>query len=128
MSALAAETIVVWGDHEGPLVTRRKGHEVIACVTCGFRHVVPLPDPAALEAAYRENYYAQERPTFLKHAGEDADWSQLASRDRLEAFERLLPRERRQLLDIGSGPGFFLKVAMDRGWRVLGIEPSQQAA
>lgn len=128
MGALAAETIVVWGDHEGPLVTRHKAHEVIACQCCGFRHVVPLPDPRELEAAYRENYYAQEKPTFLQHAGEDREWSELASRDRLEAFERLLPRDRRHLLDIGCGPGFFLKSAMDRGWRVLGIEPSRQAS
>ena len=39
-----------------------------------------------------------------------------------------MPRERRRLLDIGSGPGFFLKTAKERGWRVLGIEPSRQAA
>src|SRR5688572_31870005 len=128
MSALAAETIVVWGDHQGALVTRHKGHEIIACGVCGFRHVVPLPDPAELEAAYRENYYSVEKPTFLQHAGEDSEWASLASRDRLESFERLLPKERRQLLDIGSGPGFFLKAAQERGWRVLGIEPSSQAA
>jgi 2-polyprenyl-3-methyl-5-hydroxy-6-metoxy-1,4-benzoquinol methylase len=128
MGALAAETIVVWGDHEGSLVSRGKTHEIIHCAPCGFRHVVPLPQPADLESAYRENYYAVEKPTFLKHAGEDEEWSQLAGRDRLEAFERLLPRERRRLLDVGSGPGFFLKVAKERGWDVLGIEPSRQAS
>jgi SAM-dependent methyltransferase len=128
MVALAAETIVVWGDHEGTLVSRRKTHEIIACIPCGFRHVVPLPEPADLETAYRENYYSVEKPSFLQHAGEDEEWSKLASRDRLEAFERLLPRERRRLLDIGSGPGFFLRAAAERGWDVLGIEPSRQAA
>jgi SAM-dependent methyltransferase len=128
MGVHAAETIVVCGDHEGPLVTRHNTHEIIACAMCGFRHVVPLPDPAQLEAAYRENYYSVEKPTFLRHAGEDAEWAELAWRDRLEAFERLLPEGRRALLDIGCGPGFFLKTAAARGWRVLGIEPSQQAA
>ena len=49
-------------------------------------------------------------------------------RDRLESFEALLPANRRRLLDIGSGPGFFLKSAASRGWNVLGVEPSRQAA
>jgi 2-polyprenyl-3-methyl-5-hydroxy-6-metoxy-1,4-benzoquinol methylase len=128
MHARTAETVIAWGDHEGALVTRHTQHDVIDCAGCGFRHVVPLPDPDALEAAYRENYYSQEKPTFLARAGEDEEWARLASSDRLEAFERLLPLERRRLLDIGCGPGFFLKTAQQRGWRVMGIEPSRQAA
>jgi len=133
MGAIASNTIVSWtaadgGDHAGALVTRAKGYDVIACAVCGFRHVVPFPEPAELERAYREAYYAQDKPTFLTHAGEDAEWAALASRDRLESFERLLPREKRRLLDVGCGPGFFLKTAKERGWRVHGLEPSRRAA
>ena len=40
-----------------------------------------------LERAYREDYYASEKPTFLAHAGEDQAWAQLAQTDRLEIFE-----------------------------------------
>ena len=133
MGAVAAKTTVSWtasdgGNHDGPLVTRAKGYDVIDCAVCGFRHALPLPDPAELERTYREAYYTQEKPTFLAYAGEDQDWAELAQRDRLESFERLLPSDRRRLLDIGCGPGYFLKTAKERGWRVLGIEPSRQAA
>ena len=128
MGALAAETVVAWNDHEGPLLTRTKGYDVIACAVCGFRHVVPLPTPSELERAYREAYYTDEKPEFLSHAGEDQEWAELVQRDRLAIFEDLLPPERRSLLDIGSGPGFLLRTAKDRGWQVLGIEPSRQAA
>jgi SAM-dependent methyltransferase len=133
MAASAAKTVISWtdhagGDHDGPLVTRAHKFDVIACEVCGFRHVIPLPEPASLERAYREAYYAQEKPTFLAHAGEDQEWAELAQRDRLESFEALLPATRRRLLDVGAGPGFFLKTAAARGWKVLGIEPSRQAA
>jgi SAM-dependent methyltransferase len=128
MGAAAAETVIAWQTHEGPRIARAKGYDIVDCVMCGFRHVVPLPDAAKLEHAYREAYYRDEKPTFLSHAGEDQEWAELAQNDRLEIFERLLGSERRRLLDIGSGPGFFLKTAKARGWRVLGIEPSRQAA
>lgn len=128
MNIVAAETVIAWQAHEGPRVATANDYDVIHCAVCGFRHVVPLPDPAELDAAYRANYYAEEKPTFLAHAGEDQAWAELAQTDRLETFERILGPQRRRLLDIGCGPGFFLKTAKARGWRVFGIEPSMQAA
>jgi SAM-dependent methyltransferase len=133
MGASAAKTVISWSDHagsdhDGPLVTRVHDYDVIACQVCGFRHVIPLPEPASLERAYREAYYSEEKPKFLAHAGEDQEWAALAQRDRLESLEALLPPSRRRLLEIGAGPGFFLKTAAERGWHVLGIEPSRQAA
>jgi len=127
MGAASAEAAVEWQGHSGALLAHVKDHDILECHTCGFRHAVPLPEPAALERAYRENYYAEEKPTFLSHAGEDQAWAELAQTDRLEIFERCLEPSRRRLLDIGSGPGFFLKTAQARGWNVAGIEPSRQA-
>jgi len=128
MGAEKAQIAIAWADHEGPCVARKNGYDIIHCEMCGFRHAVPLPKQADLEREYRETYYADEKPTFLAHAGEDQQWAELAQTDRLEAFERILGPGRRQLLDIGSGPGFFLKTAKNRGWSVVGIEPSRQAA
>ena len=39
----------------------------------------------------------------------------------------MLSSKSKRVLDIGSGPGFFLKRAKRRGWDVLGIEPSLAA-
>ncbi|MEJ1968012.1 MAG: class I SAM-dependent methyltransferase [Rhizomicrobium sp.] len=128
MGVETAEITVSWAAHEGPCVARKDGYDVIHCAMCGFCHAVPLPSPAALEREYRETYYGEEKPTFLTHAGEDQSWAELAQTDRLESFERILGPGRRRLLDIGSGPGFFLKTAKSRGWDTVGIEPSRQAA
>jgi len=133
MGALAAKDSALWTDangavHDGPIAASKAGHDIIACSTCGFRHAVPLPSVQDLERAYAENYYADEKPTFLVHATEDQEWNAMFQHDRLDICERILPRERRRFLDIGTGPGFFLKTAKDRGWDVKGIEPSRQAA
>src|SRR6185312_9277274 len=127
MGAATVETEISWQGHAGARIAHAKGHDILDCRACGFRHAVPLPDPAAMEKEYRETYYAEEKPTFLSHAGEDQAWAELAQTDRLEIFERCLEPSRRRLLDIGSGPGFFLKTAQARGWNVAGIEPSRQA-
>jgi SAM-dependent methyltransferase len=128
MDAETAEISIAWQAHEGPCVARKNGYDILYCEMCGFRHAVPLPAPAELERAYRETYYADEKPTFLTHAAEDQDWFELAQTDRLDSFERILGTGRRRLLDIGSGPGFFLKTAKTKGWNATGIEPSRQAA
>src|SRR5271154_6899135 len=114
--------------HSGARIAHAAGHDIIDCKNCGFKHALPLPDAGALAREYAENYYAEEKPDFIAHAGEDQAWFELAQTDRLEAFEKLLGPGRRRMLDIGCGPGFFLATAKARGWDTRGIEPSRQAA
>ena len=128
MGAENAQIAIAWAEHEGLCVARKNRYDIIHCEMCGFRHAVPLPSAGDLEREYRETYYADEKPTYLTHAGEDQQWAELGQTDRLESFERILGPSRRRLLDIGSGPGFFLKTAKNRGWSTIGIEPSRQAA
>jgi SAM-dependent methyltransferase len=128
MGIAAAETIIAWQSHEGPRIARAGGHDIIQCVMCGFRHIVPLPEPRAFEHTYRDVYARETSPGIPSLLGDDRNWSEIAHADLLESFERLLGPSRRRLLDIGSGPGFFLRTAKARGWRVLGIEPSRTAS
>lgn len=116
--------------HGGPIVDQRNGYEIIACEACGFRHAMPLPDEAALQAEYAESYYRDEKPEYLQHAAEDAAWLKLMHQDRLEIIKAEildLPGPH-SLLDIGSGPGFFLDAARELGFQTRGVEPSRQAA
>src|SRR3569833_2511893 len=125
MAQTALDEILRDGAHQGARIAHANSHDIIDCVSCGFKHALPLPDPAALEREYRENYYADEKPNIIAHAGEDQAWYELAQNDRLEIFEKLLPASRRRLLDIGCGPGFFLSTAIKRGWQAHGFEPSR---
>ena len=118
----------IWQQHQGPVVDTREGFEVIECRICGFRHIVPLPTAEELEQVYRNDYYRTEKPLYLEGTRRDLDWWRLVFSDRYEEFENLLPEGRRRLLDVGSGPGFFLQYGQEQGWHVRGIEPSRQAA
>lgn len=117
-----------WGEHVGKKFDSVNGFDVIDCSHCGFKHIIPIPTQKELEQIYRHDYYTTEKPLYLEHYREDLEWWNLVYSDRYDTFEALLPIEQRRILDVGSGPGFFLKHGKDRGWDGLGIEPSVQAA
>jgi 2-polyprenyl-3-methyl-5-hydroxy-6-metoxy-1,4-benzoquinol methylase len=59
---------------------------------------------------------------------EDKEWWDAVYAARYDKLEEYLPPQQRKLLDVGSGPGLFLKLGEQRGWQVMGIEPSEKAA
>lgn len=118
----------IWERHRGQVLDSVGGYDVVDCRECGFKHVVPIPTPADLDEAYRGDYYSKEKPLYLERAREDLEWWETVYDDRYTTMEGLLPPDRRSLVEIGSGPGFFLAHGQRRGWSVLGVEPSRQAA
>ncbi len=114
--------------HSGKLVENVKGFDIIECEQCGFRHVNPLPTEEELKDTYAHDYYKTEKPLSITRHNEDKDWLEIQYTDRYETFEEHFDGKRGAILDVGSGPGFFLKFGKERGWNVLGIEPSMQAA
>ncbi|MDP2676857.1 MAG: class I SAM-dependent methyltransferase [bacterium] len=114
--------------HRGIVLDSVNGHDVIECEACGFKHIIPIPSDKVLHDLYREEYYTAEKPLYFKRMEEDLDWWNITYTMRLAIFEKYLSKDRRQLLDIGSGPGYFLLQAKKRGWDGTGIEPSRQAS
>ncbi len=116
-----------WKEHNGTVIDTVKGFDVIECEPCGFKHIIPIPSSEELEEIYRDEYYSIEKPLYLERYREDLDWWNLTYSERYDKFEEILTPDRRRILDIGSGPGFFLHHGKKRGWDGLGIEPSKQA-
>ena len=114
--------------HHGELIESSNNFDIIECFECGFKHVTPIPTNDELEEIYSHDYYTTEKPFYIEHYLEDKEWWDIVYTDRYEIFEKNLPANSRKLLDVGSGPGLFLNLGKDRGWRVKGIEPSTQAA
>ena len=86
MGIAAAETIIAWQSHEGPRIARAGGHDIIQCTMCGFRHVVPLPEPRAFEHTYRDVYVREQPPGAPSPLSDDKNWSEIAHADLLESF------------------------------------------
>lgn len=114
--------------HKGTVLDTKNGYEILECVECGFVHINPLPSQNELDRIYRNEYYSREKPLFIERQIEDLQWWNLIYDERYDFFEEALPENRRRLLDIGCGPGFFLRRGKDRGWETYGIEPSVKAS
>lgn len=117
-----------WHNHTGLILDSVKGFDVIECETCGFKHIVPIPTQRELDQLYKEEFYSTEKPNYFKHVEDDSKWWKLTHHNFYQLFEKHCPTKSRRLLEIGSGPGYFLKSGKELGWDVLGFEPSKQAA
>jgi len=99
---------------------------IMDCLECGFKHVHPLPTPEELTAFYVEEFYATERPFYIQRYFEDEAWWKFTYGSRLRHLESMGLLDK-SVLDVGSGPGLFLKFANENGWKSLGVEPSKIA-
>tara|TARA_B100001250_G_C19800530_1_gene790826 strand:+ start:73 stop:984 length:912 start_codon:yes stop_codon:yes gene_type:complete len=113
--------------HSGNILHTKNKFDIIDCTKCQFKHIVPIPIEEDLIEVYQEEYYSDEKPLYIERMKEDLEWWNLSYDDRYDSFEKLLDINRRKVLDVGSGPGFFLNRGKDRGWDTTGIEPSKQA-
>lgn len=111
--------------HRGPIVGEEQGRTIIECKNCGFKHVNPIPTAKEIDDFYKE-FYTDEKPNYFADAEEDLDWWTASYKNYYNQFKKYT--KGRKLLDIGSGPGYFLKFGKDLGWEVLGFEPSVHAA
>ena len=117
-----------WQNHYGEYYTSKAEFDIILCDVCGFKHAIPLPSEADLEKFYSQHFYTAEKPAYFANYEEDLEWWNLTYQERYDLFEQFLsPHSARRLLDIGSGPGYFLLCGKKNGWKTFGIEPSEAA-
>ena len=117
-----------WQNHKGLVLDSVKGFDVIECETCGFKHIVPIPTVDELDCYYTTKFYTGNKADYFKHHREDLEWWNMVYEERYQRFEQYLSGPGRRILDVGCGPGFFLKLGQERGWDTLGVDPAVQAA
>ena len=101
---------------------------MIDCRNCEFIHVTPVPSNEELDLFYNNEYYQKIKPDFISKNEGEMDYWNLVFDEKLATIEKLISQKSKRILDIGSGPGFFLRRAKRRGWDVVGVEPSPLAS
>jgi len=77
---------------------------------------------------YKEEFFQHIKPNDIKKDESELDYWNITYDEKLDVLEKHLKSNTKRILDIGCGAGFFLKRAMNNGWDVVGIEPSDEAA
>ncbi len=116
------------------IIHLRDGKEarIVECRNCGLSYMNPRPDRDFLNWMYKEEYYASvigDRDEWTEKTIQHENKRENVHLYRLKPIMKMGERyDYKKLLDIGTGSGYFLKLAKDRGFDVLGIEASERAS
>ena len=115
-------------NHYGKILNKKNNCKIIDCKICKFIHVLPLPSEKKVTNLYKKKYYTKIKSRFIKREEREVEHLKLIFDEKLDYLESKIKRKTKSILDIGSGTGFFLKRAKERGWIINGVEPNKIAA
>jgi SAM-dependent methyltransferase len=112
------------GERRDELRWEKDGFRIVTCAACSLVYVNPRLSMQALGKLYNDQVISYAH-YYVKTAPEDAR----SFARRLDLIERHLAPGRvpGRLLELGCGPGTFMKVARERGWSVRGIDVNAEA-
>ena len=114
--------------HGGKVLKKIEKFRIIDCDKCQFIHVMPLPSELELSKLYKRKYYTKVKPNYIKKYQKEIDYWNLIFDEKLDFLETKIKTQTRSIFDIGSGSGYFLLRAKEKGWAVDGVEPNLIAA
>ena len=108
--------------------TTEKQFAVVRCAECGLLRLDPQPAPDELRRYYPDNYWFTPDESAASRMEEA--YRRLVLRDHVHFAARALrsSQARGPLLDVGCGGGLFLGMMRERGFRVVGLDSSREAA
>ena len=114
-------------NHFGEIILHKGKTDIINCKICKFIHIDPIPSEKELLKFYQEEFYQEVKPTYHEKDEKEIKYWNMSYDEKLNILETNNIKSK-NILDVGSGGGFFLRRAKEKGWNVLGIEPSLTAA
>jgi len=111
------------------------GYRVIECISCGYRHVYPVPDTEQIKGYYDEKYYSEVKPfnydTLTKdyiREKTEAVYSNVSYKSVYDKVVELKTASGTGMLDIGCGNDLLALFFKHNGWQASVIEPNVMAA
>ncbi len=101
-----------------------RGYDVHRCAACDLEFVHPTPSPEAIAAVYETGYF--EGGAYADYFAVERDLSERKARARLDTLASL-GVSGGSSLDLGCAAGYFVDVALSRGFDAYGVEPTQRA-
>ena len=111
--------------HTGEIIRKYGKYRVINCKNCKFIHINPIPTNEELQNFYENDYYQKTKPNYIIGNEKDIEYQNYTFDEKLDFLEKKFTSKTRRILDIGSGPGFFLRRAKKRGWKSFVIPKSK---
>ncbi len=108
--------------------TTTREFDVVRCGECGMLRLDPQPAPEELRKYYPENYWFA--PDTSATGRMEEAWRRLVLRDHVRFVAQALQASQSKgpVLDVGCGGGLFLGMLRERGYRVVGLDFSREAA
>ncbi|RJP29445.1 MAG: class I SAM-dependent methyltransferase [Candidatus Omnitrophota bacterium] len=101
--------------------------KIVKCTACGLMKSHPILSDIQAAKLYNDNYFESKNPSLIGYG------NYFSQRENyLKTFSRRyslikMIRSKGALLDIGSGPGFFVEIALKNGWDAFGLDISEAA-
>jgi SAM-dependent methyltransferase len=108
--------------------TTEKLFAVVRCERCGLMRLDPQPSPEELRCYYPETYWFAPDRSLTGRLEERYRRAVLRGHVGFVARALRASGARGPLLDVGCGGGLFLGMMRERGFRVVGLDTSREAA
>lgn len=109
--------------------TRKSAYSLYRCPGCFLIFIHPLPTREEVEGMYTKEYFCGG---WRGHGYTDYERDKEPMRNvflrYLDIIQKLIHSKQRRLLDVGASTGYFMRLAQERGWQVIGVELSGYAA
>jgi SAM-dependent methyltransferase len=122
------KTVLLFRQTDRLYRTTSREFAVVRCAGCGLARLDPAPAPEELRRYYPESYWFAPGPGAAARLEEA--YRRVVLRDHVRFVERALRDSGAHgpLLDVGAGGGLFLGIMRRRGFRVVGLDFSREAA
>lgn len=104
----------------------KEDFKIVKCETCGFHFTNPIPSESVIGQYYKsENYisHSSSKAGLINRAYNVV--RNITLKNKVKLISRL--SNGKDLLEIGSGTGHFLKASLNAGFNVQGLEPDEDA-